>query len=342
MKKVHITAASGTSQVILGGSMGMLQSFTDAKRTVIITDRNVHQHHGHGFPQTELIIIEPGEDAKTLDSARAIYERFVELELDRGALVVGIGGGVVTDLTGFAAATFLRGVKFGFVATTLLAQVDASIGGKNGVNLNHYKNMVGTFAQPAFVLLDYDLLGTLPVVELRSGLAEVVKAAAIGDGELFELLERRRDEILALDRQAIGMMVEAAVAVKARIVNEDERESSTRRLLNLGHTFGHALERTVGVTHGEAVSVGMVVAARISQARGMLEARDTERLEALLTGFGLPTRIAVDGAAVFDAMKRDKKRDGDEINFVLLEQLGGAVVEPIGLKDLEQVIHDLC
>ncbi len=341
MKTILVKAKSGNSQVILGGSIDQLETLRQSRRMVVITDSNVHKLHGGRFPKTDVIVLEPGEDSKHLETIHTLYDRFTELEIDRSALVVGIGGGVVCDITGFVATTFLRGVSFGFVATTLLAQVDASVGGKNGVNLGDYKNMVGTFAQPEFVVLDHELLSTLSLKELRSGLAEVVKSAAIKDNQLFQYLEAHKDDLLAVDQTAIAYATEGAVTVKAKIVMEDERESSTRRLLNFGHTFAHALERTALLSHGEAVSLGMVIAARLSEAKGMLDAKDVSRLLALLDALGLPTRIEVDADAAFDAMRKDKKREGDNINFVLLEGMGHARVTPISLDALKEVINDL-
>ena len=342
MKKIVVKASSGTSEVLLGGSIDDLAGLCASRRAIVITDTNVQRFHGSRFPDAPVVVIEPGEDSKDLRTVQTIYERCVELELDRGAVVVGIGGGVVCDIAGFIGATYLRGVSFGFVATSLLAQVDASVGGKNGVNLSSYKNLVGTFAQPEFVVLDHELLNTLPEIELRSGLAEVVKAAAIADAELFEYIEQHQAELLARDQDSIAAATQGAVRVKADVVMKDERESNLRRLLNFGHTFGHAVERTSGLTHGEAVSVGMVVAARLSRARGLIRTGDVDRLETMLDGLGLPIRIAADGEAAFDAMRKDKKREGDAIFFVLLEKIGAATITPIALDELKGVIDDLC
>ena len=223
MKKIIVKASSGTSEVLLGGSIDDLAGLCGSRRTIVITDTNVQRFHGSRFPDVPLVVIEPGEDSKDLRTVRTLYERSVELELDRGALVVGIGGGVVCDIAGFIGATYLRGVDFGFVATSLLAQVDASVGGKNGVNLNSYKNLVGTFAQPEFVVLDYELLKTLPAMELRSGLAEVVKAAAIADATLFDYIEQHQADLLATEQTAIAVATKGAVEVKADIVMKDER-----------------------------------------------------------------------------------------------------------------------
>ena len=285
--------------------------------------------------------MQPGEGSKSLKTARELFERLVAIECDRDTVLVGIGGGVVCDLTGFVAATYLRGVRCGFVPTTLLAQVDAAIGGKNGVNLDRYKNLVGTIVQPRFVLVDPSLLRTLPVEELRGGLAEVVKAGAIRDVKLFEQLERRGANLLAATPAVLAGPVEQAVHVKAAIVTEDERETGVRRLLNFGHTFGHALERATDLSHGEAVSVGMVVAARLSVARGRLAAEEAERLERLLSVLGLPTRAPADAETLMDAMRRDKKRAGDDIRFVLLDAIGEAVVERIPLAELAETVETL-
>jgi 3-dehydroquinate synthase len=342
MKTISVKAKSGTSKVLIGGSLDDLPGLIGDRRAIIITDANVNNFYSERFPDTPTVVIEPGEDSKNLDTIRTIYERCVELELDRDALVVGIGGGVVCDIAGFAGATFLRGVDFGFVATSLLAQVDASVGGKNGVDLGRYKNLVGTFSQPEFVVVDHRLLETLPAIELRSGLAEVVKAAAIADAKLFAFLEENLCALLTLDGNAIDTAIRGAVEVKAQVVMQDERESGLRRLLNFGHTFGHAVERISGLSHGEAVSVGMVVAANLSKARGLLDQRNVDRLENVLSGLKLPTEIQADGEIAFDAMRRDKKRVGDAIHFVLLEAIGKAIVSPIGLDELKGVIDDMC
>jgi 3-dehydroquinate synthase len=310
--------------------------------SVIVTDRTVHGLHSHRFPDVPVLVVEDGEGSKTLEQAGKLHQQLVQLELDRNAFVVGVGGGVVCDLTGFVAATFLRGVSFGFVATTLLAQVDAAIGGKNGVNLDRYKNLVGTIVQPDLVMADVELLKTLPVEEVRAGLAEVIKSAAIRDAELFARLEKRPHELQEAQADAITDAIVGAAQVKVDIVNADEREAGQRRLLNFGHTFGHAVEREAHLRHGEAVAVGMVVAAQLSVRRGLLPAVDAERLTALISSVGLPTRVPGDPGGLIDALRKDKKREGQDIHFVLLEKIGHALVQAIPLNELEDVVHDLC
>jgi len=282
-----------------------------------------------------------GEEIKTIETVQQIYTELLDHEADRSTFVVGVGGGIVCDITGYVASTFMRGVRFGFVATTLLAQVDASVGGKNGVNFKGYKNIVGVFNQPEFVLCDMNLLATLPEQEIACGFAEIVKHGAIGDVALFEYLEVNFAKALALDKEAIGKAVYDSVKLKAAVVNQDEKEQGERKKLNFGHTFGHAIEKTTAVPHGVAVSLGMVVASQLSVKKGLFPSTEAERIKALLQNMGLPVKLEIDRKSVIDALKKDKKREGQEIHFVLLDRIGRAVVEPIALEELEAVVAEL-
>jgi 3-dehydroquinate synthase len=250
-----------------------------------------------------------------------------------------MGGGIVCDIAGFVASTFLRGVRFGFVATSLLAQVDASVGGKNGVNFQGYKNMVGLFHQPEFVICDPELLETLPQKEISCGLAEIVKHGAIADADLFAYLEQHAEDILALDRQMIEKLVLASVRIKSAMVKRDETEKGKRRLLNFGHTFGHAIEKVTGISHGEAVSRGMAIAAALSVKKDLLTVDEDKRLRALLNNLKLPTHFGPETEAVVNAIGKDKKREGNWIHFVLLNGIGSATVAKITLEELEDAIH---
>ena len=341
MRELRIENPAGASVIAVGESIECLASYCGGTRSVVITDPQVHAALGRRFPSFPVIEIGLGEGSKSLRTIEEVYEAFLGLEIDRASVVIAVGGGVVCDVAGFAASTYLRGLRFGFVPTTLLAQVDASVGGKNGVNLRAYKNLVGTFAQPAFVLCDFDLLGTLPALELRNGVAEVVKTAAIGDSDLFSFLEQRWEGILCLEHGPVERMVYDSLKVKAGIVSRDEREAGERRKLNFGHTLGHAVEKVYHLRHGEAISIGMVAAARLSAARGLLPAAEADRLEGLLKRLGLPVRIEMDSALINDALRKDKKRQDREIHFVLLDGIGSAHVELIGIGELEEVIDDL-
>ena len=232
----------------------------------------------------------------------------------------------------------MRGVRFGFVSTTLLSQVDASVGGKNGFNFGGYKNIVGVFNQPEFVICDLNLLKTVPQKEILSGFAEIIKHGAIADKNLFIYLEENRDRALALDLAVIEKLVHDSVIIKSKIVNQDEKEKGERRKLNFGHTFGHAIEKITKVRHGEAVSAGMVLATELAVKKEALALKDSNRLADLLDKYGLPVRLKFDSNEVLETLRMDKKREGDLIYFVLLSEIGNAYVEEIAIQELETLV----
>ncbi|MBN1832368.1 MAG: 3-dehydroquinate synthase [Deltaproteobacteria bacterium] len=341
MKELKIRGTSGDSTLYIGESLQNLKDYIPPVKTVIITDSNVKYHYHRDFPPAQIIEIGMGEKIKNLDTVRMLYEKMIEFEVDRSSFIVGIGGGIVCDIAGFVASTYLRGLRFGFVSSTLLSQVDASVGGKNGVNFGGYKNMVGVFNQPEFVICDMGLLKTLPKKEVLCGLAEIVKHAAIGNAVLFSYLETHYEKALRLDHEVIERLVWDSVLLKSTVVNRDEKEAGERRKLNFGHTFGHAIEKTVGVPHGEAISVGMVIASALSEKRGYLLSEDTKRIESLLNRLGLPTRLQFNEKKALEALIRDKKRQNEDIHFVLLQSLGHAIVEKIPIKELKTVIEEM-
>ena len=275
------------------------------------------------------IVVPDGEQAKTLETLEAVYHRLAAIPLGRRDVVVALGGGVVGDLAGFAAATWNRGVPVIQIPTTLLAQVDAAIGGKTGVNLPEGKNLVGAFHQPLAVVADTSTLATLPPRELRAGLGEAAKYGFIADTELLDLLESRPDDAVAGHPEVMTEVVRRGVAVKARIVAADERESGERALLNYGHTFGHAIEAVTGYgtyRHGEAVALGMVAAARLGERMGVTQQGVADRTVALLERLQLPTGgVRADPAELWSVMTRDKKAQAG-VRFVLCTQPGHAVV----------------
>jgi|APFre7841882724_1041349.scaffolds.fasta_scaffold51302_2 3-dehydroquinate synthase len=336
MRVIEIGGLSRRSAVFIGERMANLAQHLPPGRAVVITDTNLLRLHREAFPPLPVLSIGCGESVKTLETVKSLYETLADLSVDRSTFILGVGGGVVCDVTGFVASTYLRGLRFGFVATTLLAQVDASVGGKNGVNLEGYKNLVGCFNQPEFVLCDLHLLDTLPESEVANGMAEIVKHALIADAGLFAFLEARAAEALALDPATIEKLIGDSVAIKAGVVARDEREAGERRKLNFGHTFGHALERVAGLSHGEAVSVGMAIAARLSVEMGRLPAAACERMLGLLRRLRLPVTAAADAGRVMDALRKDKKRKADRIHFVLLDDIGRAAVEEIEIRELER------
>ena len=335
MKSVKIKSDAGDSLVMIGERLENLKAYLPAEPPIIITDNNVRDFWGANFPPGTVITVGTGESIKTIDTLTDIYDQLVELEADRSSFIVGIGGGIVCDITGFVASTYMRGLRFGFVSTTLLSQVDASVGGKNGVNFRGYKNMVGVFNQPEFVICDLNMLNTLPREELFCGFAEIVKHGAIADKDMFGYIEENYHRALALDSSVIEKLVYDSVIIKSSIVNQDARERGVRRKLNFGHTFGHAIEKTLQVRHGEAVSAGMVLASGLSVKQGYLKAPDAARIRGLLQAYKLPVELPYDRHEVLRAIRMDKKREGDRIKFVLLSEIGRAFVDDVSIQDLE-------
>ena len=274
------------------------------------------------------IVVPDGEAHKDWPTLNAVFDALLANRCDRKAAIVALGGGVIGDLAGFAAATYQRGVPFVQVPTTLLAQVDSSVGGKTAINHPRGKNMVGAFYQPLAVLADMDSLATLPGAELRAGLAEVIKHGAIGDAAYFDWLEANLDALLRLDRNALAYAVKRSVEIKAEVVARDERETGLRAALNFGHTFGHAIEAGLGFgawLHGEAVAAGMVMAADLSARLGMLERATAERLRRLIGRAGLPVAGPALGPDRYvELMAVDKKAEAGRMRFILLERIGAA------------------
>ncbi|MFI5342557.1 MAG: 3-dehydroquinate synthase [Candidatus Methylomirabilales bacterium] len=286
--------------------------------------------------EVSLHIVPPGEESKSMEQTVGLCRALVRARLDRGSALIALGGGVIGDLAGFVAATLFRGIPFINLPTTLLAQVDSSIGGKTGVNLPEGKNLVGAFHQPRLVVADVLTLQTLPDREFRSGLAEVVKHAMIADRELFRTLEEAADRILARDPAILQTIVARNCAIKTRVVEADEREGGLRAILNFGHTVGHALESALGygsITHGEAVAHGMLVAASLSVGRGICPPEDAQRLRSLLTRFGLLGVSLPSPESLETYMLSDKKTRDGVLQFVLTLGIGSANLAPIFDRD---------
>lgn len=328
-------------RIIFGSSPQELPS-QHSDRTVLICDPEVLLRHSHRLPpRFRLITLKKGEAHKTLSTVRRLYLDFLRHGVDRSFLIIGVGGGITCDITGFAAATFMRGIPFAFIPTTLLAQVDAALGGKNGVNLKGYKNMVGSFAQPQFVFCDPEFLGTLSLGEFRCGLAELVKSAAVADAELFTFLEEQADTLLDRDETVLQQAILGAQRVKLELVKRDEREHGERRLLNFGHTLAHALEKSGPIRHGEAVSIGMSFACTLSVHLGLAKASEMKRLTSLLHRLGLPLAMEAQRQSATEALGKDKKNRGQAIDLVLLKQIGEGTVRTVPRIELEAYVNDL-
>jgi len=335
-----INGISGESTLLIGERLENVMAYVPEGASVLfITDNTVWQLYRNRFPTDDVIRIGTGESVKTLVTAELLYQELLNRGADRSTFIVGVGGGIVCDIVGFVSSTYMRGLRFGFVSTTLLAQVDASVGGKNGVNFKGYKNMVGVFNQPDFVICDIDLLKTLPNREVLSGFSEMIKTAVIADETLFDYMEKSVDRAVELDRAVLEKLVSASVLIKSRVVNQDEKESGERRKLNFGHTLGHAVEKTTGMLHGEAVSIGMAVALTVSSQHEGLPEKSAGRIIALLRRFDLPVQVNGDLNPVLVAMEKDKKKTGSDIYFVFLKEIGQAVVRKIPMDKLIPLIR---
>ncbi|MBV6450345.1 MAG: 3-dehydroquinate synthase [Anaerolineales bacterium] len=303
---------------------------------LIVTDENVAKHHLKKFGVEKSIVLPAGEEHKNLETVSRLWKAFLENGLDRKSVVIALGGGVIGDLTGFAASTFMRGIDWIAIPTTLLAMVDASLGGKTGFDLPEGKNLIGSFHPPRLVLADPSLLRTLSDRDLRSGMAEVVKHGIISDPELFALCANSLDWV----KNNMEEIVKRAMAVKIRIIEEDPYEKGIRATLNLGHTVGHAVELASGfkLSHGEAVSIGMAVEARYAERIGVAKKGLTDEIEKILSGLGLPAKIpnALPRDQIIRAMRVDKKRNEKSIRFALPVEIGK--IELVDVDDLDNVI----
>jgi 3-dehydroquinate synthase len=307
-------------------------------RSIIITHPSVRKFYGEqiesglaniGHP-LDVIEIPEGETSKSLQQVELVYDRMLEMKCDRKSLLIALGGGVVGDLTGFIAATYQRGIPFIQIPTTLLSQVDSSVGGKTAVNHPRGKNMIGAFYQPKLVVIDLDTLKTLPKKELRAGLAEVVKYGIIADSKLFSFLEDNTEKILSLDLDCLEYIIQTSCAIKAKVVEKDERESRYRMILNFGHTFGHSIETLTNYTeylHGEALSIGMIQAALLSVEIGLCSKNVPVRITNLLKKIGLPIKAPdLDSKDIIESMHHDKKNSRNKLLFILAKSIGSVKI----------------
>ena len=302
------------------------------EHVIIITDTTVKRLYGKHFPKGNIIVIREGENIKDIGTVSYIFKKMLALGADRQSFIVGIGGGIVCDVAGFVASTYMRGLSFGFVPTTLLAQVDASLGGKNGINFEHYKNIIGTINQPEFVYYDLSVLKTLPEKELRSGFAEAVKHSIISGR--------------SLNKKRIKDVVRDSIKTKLDIVKDDIKDHHKRRLLNLGHTLGHAIEAvTKGkVSHGAAVSTGICFSARFSYCLGLLNKKEMDKIVHMIASLGLPTALPKDisKTKIIEAVNKDKKKGQKQIEFVLIKGFGKVVLKKLDVKLIGEAVNALC
>ena len=339
MKKRTYKFSTASVDYYFEGQLSQLGKIIDKTHTVIITDENIFNAHGNKLKNWNTIVLKAGEAYKIQPTVDTIVEQLIELGADRTSTLVGIGGGVITDLTGYAASVYMRGIQFGFVPTTVLALVDASIGGKNGIDVGVYKNMVGIIRQPSFLLHDLSLLSTLPQKEWENGFAEIIKHASIKDAAMFKELEAHTLADYMQKKSLMAALIKRNALIKTKVVQKDEFEHADRKLLNFGHTLGHAIENMYELSHGQAISIGMTYACHISEK--LTGFKQTEKVTALLSKYGLPTYAEFDKVKAFEILQKDKKKVKKEISYVLLQKIGRGVVKNIPMTDLKKIITSL-
>jgi 3-dehydroquinate synthase len=334
LEKIEINTPGYKSEIFVGEKWESVLTLIPDKGTVIITDDNVKQLYGSRFPKVPVFSLSPGERSKKLEVIEDMAGKLLDAGIDRTGFILAVGGGVVCDFAGFLASIYMRGIRCGYVSSTLLSQVDASTGGKNGVNLGDTKNILGTIRQPEFVICDPAMLQTLSEEEYLSGLAEMIKTAVIGDKELFELIESRSDDILSRNSDLLTMLVAKSVRFKGSVVSEDEKETGLRRILNFGHTYGHAIELQKAVKHGFAVAQGMEIATDFSFERGYISRNERERIIILLKRFKLIGKLELTDDQMENLVVHDKKKTGQHIYFVFIRGIGKAIVEKVPVGDV--------
>ncbi|HMC99623.1 MAG TPA: 3-dehydroquinate synthase, partial [Ferruginibacter sp.] len=333
--EVPVSADVGNVSFYFDAAFAELEQLVPKEKMVIITDENIYSLHKEKFAGIRSIKINSGEQHKNQQTVDAIVEQLIRFEAGKDTVLVGVGGGVVTDITGYVATVYMRGISFGLVPTSILCMVDAAIGGKNGIDVGVYKNMVGSIRQPVFIFYDYSFLKTLPVEQWVNGFAEIIKHACIRDLTMFQTLERYSLHDFQTDETLIAELIEKNVVIKAGIVARDEFEKGERKLLNFGHTIGHAIENLYQLPHGHAISIGMVAASNLSERLKGLHFDDAKKLIMLLTKYHLPVDLEVDHDKVFEVLKLDKKRVGDTMHFILIDKIGNGVIHPIPLDELQ-------
>ncbi len=311
------------------------------RRLIYVTDENLFRLYEQYFKGKLVIVTGAGEEFKTQLSIDHIIQQLLEFEADKDCLLIGFGGGVITDIVGYTASVYKRGIPFGFIPTTVMSMADAAIGGKNGINYGVVKNVVGTIQQPELIIYDFELLKTLPAEEWINGIAEVIKYGCIADVILFEMLEKFDMHQIQSDITLAAMLIERCLKIKMTYVTKDVNDKGERKKLNYGHTLGHAIERLHELSHGHAISIGMVAACALSEKFSGLHFSDAVRVVQLLSKYHLPVDIETDHAKIFEILRHDKKRTGGEIDFILLRKIGVAEIYTLSLEYLKSHLKEI-
>lgn len=341
-KKIELKTSNSCSEIYIGGNYKTAFDLAKNFKTVLISDKNIFSLYPDIFKKQNFFIIEPDESEKTIETIIRIWDFFQANKVDKNSFVLGVGGGLVCDITGFAASTWMRGTKFGFVASSFLAQVDASIGGKNGINFNNVKNNIGIIRQPEFVISALEMLKTLKDVEFMCGLSECIKIASIADENLFSFIEKNKTKILDRNIEYLEECIYKAVKLKVDYVEKDENEKNIRKELNFGHTLAHGIEVISKLNHGLAVSRGIAFAIDFSLQKEFLNINDFNRINKLLVDLNFPVDYKFNKEQVMNKIIHDKKKSDKNIDFIFLEKIGKAKIETIDYSELKKAIYDLC
>ena len=331
--------SSTKTDCYFNGDINELEKIISKEKAVIITDENINALYPQILAGWKTIVIPAGEAHKQQSTIDFIIHELILHHADRDSILIGLGGGVVTDITGFVACIYMRGIKFGLIPTTILSMVDAAIGGKNGIDVGIYKNLIGIIRHPSLLLFDYSFLKSLPKSEWINGFAEIIKHACIKDKELFIQLKKSVINEFINNNNLIGSLIKRNVQIKYQVVANDEFEKGERKLLNFGHTIGHAIENLYHLPHGHAVSIGMVEACKISEK--ILGFQSTVDVKTILSKYGLPTELVYDKAEVWKVLLMDKKKQGSNMSFILLPEIGRAIYESIPLEELNILFNQL-
>jgi 3-dehydroquinate synthase len=341
MNYFTINWSSGKTDFVFGDFSEVIRKDLQNRKLIFICDERLVELYPEISCFNPVILISANEENKSLQNIDLLYQKLIEFGADKHTVIVSIGGGIISDLAGFIAATFFRGMPLVLVPTTLLAMIDAAIGGKNGLNFNHHKNQIGTIRQPEKIIIDKRFLKTLPAIQIKSGMAEVIKHAVISGDELFNEVQKPEN----ITQWSKGIFSKdwliKVMQVKIKIVLDDEFEKGNRRILNFGHTIGHILEMQEKISHGEAVSIGMVIAAKLSVYLKKCEQKSVDQLIAALSHFNLPVVSKYNVQNIISHLDSDKKKIGKEINYVLMEDIGHVVVERMTIEKLKNFLLEI-
>jgi 3-dehydroquinate synthase len=338
MTKKTFSFSSAKVEYFFDADFASLQKLVSKENAVIITDENIAAKHQKKLKGWKTIETKAGEHNKVQSTVDSIIQQLIDLGADRKTTLIGVGGGVITDITGYVAGVYMRGISCGFVPTTILAMVDAAIGGKNGIDVGLYKNMVGLIRQPSFLLYDYSFLKTLPKEEWINGFAEIIKHACIKDASMFNLLEESSISSFQKEKALLDTLIQRNALLKTKVVLGDEFESGERKILNFGHTVGHAIENLYHIPHGHSVSIGMGVACKFSEQ--MTGFSETTRVLQLLKRYGLPPQFDFDTEQTFNILTSDKKKESSSINYILLKKIGKAVIQSLSFSEIRSLLNN--